>query len=109
MVLPLLSAYFLFAWVTSYHSGQKVEEYYEVFAELQTMKQELTKTELYHPSSSNDRVEQMTSEQVAIALYNKDGFVLYSSNPTLFPVQQVVNRESLYTDLYDLKQGLRAF
>src|SRR5690625_3904796 len=109
MVLPLLSAYFLFAWVTSYHSDQKVEEYYEVYAELQTIKQELANTELYDPSTSKAEIEQMVSEQLAIALYNKDGFVLYSSNPTLFPVQQVVNKESLYTDLYDLKQGLRAF
>jgi len=109
MVLPLLSAYFLFAWVTSYHSDQKVEEYYEVYAELQTIKQELANTELYDPSTSKAEIEQMVSEQLAIALYNKDGFVLYSSNPTLFPVQQVVNKESLYADLYDLKQGLRAF
>src|SRR5690625_3100925 len=107
MILPLISAYFLFAWVTSYHSDKKVEEYYEVYTDLQMMKEVLRDPEFYDPSSSKDKLEQMASEQLSITLYNQDGLLLYASNPNLFPGQQAVIKESLYTDLYDLKQELR--
>src|SRR5690625_2978998 len=98
MILPLLSAYFLFAWVTSYHGDEKVEEYYEVYTDLQVIKEKLNNSELYDPAFSKDELKQMTSEQLFIALYNNDGLLLYSSNPQLFPVQQAVNKELLYTD-----------
>lgn len=68
MILPLLSAYFLFAWITNYHNDKKVEEYYDVYTEIQEMKQVLQNVELYHPESSKEEVEQLESERLKITL-----------------------------------------
>src|SRR5690625_457709 len=108
MILPLLSAYFLFAWITDYHNDKKVEEYYEVYAEVQEIKQELQAPSLYDPEVSKEGVKALESDRVKVSLYSKDGFVLYqSTNPAL--VTPVVSKEALYKDLYELEQGLRTF
>lgn len=107
MILPLLSAYFLFAWVISYHNDQKVEEYYEAYSEIQTVKKVLEDAALYEPAASKADVEAMASEELAIELYNADGIILYASNPN-FEAQHRINKKSLYMELYELKQGLRS-
>lgn len=106
MILPLLSAYFLFAWVTSYHSNQKVEEYYEAFSQIQTIKQELEHPSLYELATSKSVIDNLTNKETTINLYNADGFLVYASEPAY---QEYRNDKSLYEDLYELQQGLRSF
>src|SRR5690625_1746368 len=106
MILPLLSAYFLFAWVTSYHSDQKVEEYTDVYVEIHEISNILNEPPLYDPSISKEDVEKLVNDELSISLYNEEGMILYSSNPNL---DQKISRSVLYKDLYDIKEGLRAF
>src|SRR5699024_7947238 len=105
MTLPLLSAYFLFAWVASYHNDQKVEEYTNVYTEVQSLKDVLVNPTLYDPLTSKEEIEKLKSEDLAISLYNEDGMVVYSSNPNFV---HVMNQKDLYIDLYELQQGLRS-
>lgn len=109
MILPLLSAYFLFAWITDYHNDKKVEEYYDVYTEIQEMKQVLQNVELYHPESSKEEVEQLESERLKITLYTKDGLVLYHSSNHVSVDPILVRKDNLYQNLYHLEQGLRSF
>lgn len=109
MILPLISAYLLFAWITSYHSDKKVAEYYEVYAEIQSINSMLREPELYIPETSMDEVEDITTNRLSITLYNGDGLKIYSSIPDTVYTQQFLEREKLLTNLYDLNQGLHSF
>src|SRR5690625_4099435 len=109
MILPLISAYLLFAWIISYHSDKKVEEYYEVYAELQTINSMLRDPELYKPEAPMGEIEAKTTKSLSITLYNQDGLKLYSSLPNTITSSQSVNQEMLFTNLYDFDQGLRSF
>src|SRR5690625_3858799 len=109
MILPLMSAYLLFAWITSYHNDKKVEEYYEVYAEIQSINSMLRDPELYNPDAPTDEIEAITTSRLSITLYNQDGLELYSSLPKKLSSQQFLNKEMLFTDLYKLEQGLKSF
>ncbi len=109
MILPLFSAYFLFAWVGSYHNEQKVEEYANVYTEIQSLKDVLIDPTLYDPATSKEEVEKLTSSELSISLYNSDGLNLYSSNANFDTVQQATSKRLLYENLYELQQGLRSF
>src|SRR5690625_2014639 len=109
MILPLVSAYLLFAWITSYHSDKKVAEYYEVYAELQTINSMLREPELYIPEPSMDEIEEVTTDRLSVTLYNQDGLLLYSSMPNAVTTRPALDKEMLFTNLYDLDQGLRLF
>src|SRR5690625_5282090 len=109
MILPLISAYFLFAWITSYHSDKKVAEYYEVYAEIQSIKSMLREPDLYIPEASMKEIEEVTTNRLSITLYNDDGLQIYSSIPGTVYTQQFLEKEKLLTNLYDLNQGLRSF
>ncbi|MBO1002827.1 sensor histidine kinase [Pseudogracilibacillus auburnensis] len=104
MILPLISAYILFAWITSYHNDKKVEEYYEVYAEIQQLNTRLRDPELYTFSASKDELEEMVSEQLSITLFDNRGRVLYTSNPPA-----PLKGDEVYKNLFELQQGLRAF
>lgn len=108
MILPLLSGYFLFAWIIDYHNDKKIEEYHEVYHEVQRVKEKLIDPALYDPKNSQESVEQVESEHLTITLYTKDGFVLYASpkQPSLI---QLVNKNELYRNLYELKQNFRTY
>src|SRR5699024_7550881 len=105
MILPLLSAYFLFASITSYHNDQKVEEYYEAYSHIQNLKGFLKDIKLFEVDASKKQLEEHVEDQLSITLYNKDGLVLYSPRSD----QNAITKELLYQDLYVLQQGLREF
>lgn len=109
MIVPLLAAYLLFVWVQSYNNEQKVADYFEVSTELQTLKTVLNDPALYKPKAVGDPVEEMANEQLSIALYNADGLVVYTSNPSAVSAHSGMGKEALYADLYDLKQGYRSY
>ena len=107
MILPLLSAYLLFAWINDYHNNKKVEEYYDVFMEVQEIRKVLQDVNLYYPESSKEEVKAFESERLHITLYSKEGLVLYhSSNHVLDAIN---TKENLYKNLYHLDQGFRSF
>jgi len=107
MILPLASAYYLFASTLNFHNDEKVEEYYDVYELIQPFQRALHNPDLYHPETSKDKLDRWTNDQIAITLFNKDGYMLYSSNR---PTQQFpTKRDTLYKDLYELNQGLRAY
>lgn len=106
MILPLLMVYLLFAWITNYNEDQKVKEFFSTTMELQNMQSVLQDPALYTPQKTHPEIEQLITDKLSIILYNPDGLILYASNP-VYSIQQATNRETLYEDLYALKQGFR--
>lgn len=107
MILPLASAYTLFASTLNFHNNDKVEEYYDVYEKIQEMEPTLEQVELYDPLSSKDEVDKWTDDQIAITLFNQDGYTLYSSNAD--SKQLITKKDALYKDLFDIQAGLRAY
>lgn len=106
MILPLLMAYLLFAWINDYNENQKVKEFFNTTMEVQKIQSILKEPALYTPKTTHPEIEQLITAQLSIILYNQDGLILYASNP-IYSTQQAMNREILYEDLYTLKQGFR--
>src|SRR5690625_815404 len=110
MLLPLVAAYFLFAWITTYDQEKKVSEHLQVLTELETIKDVLDDWELYMGKPSEEKINHLLNEDLSITLINKDGFILYASNQVTQPSHVVnFNREQLYVDLYELQQGYHAY
>lgn len=107
MILPLAAAYYLFASTLEFHNEDKVEEYYEVYEKIQALHPILHESELYEVESSKKKLDQLTDEQFAIKLYNKDGYLLYSSESSTG--QPIKSLDKLYKNLYELQQGLRSY
>lgn len=105
MILPLVTAYLLFAWINAYNNDQKVKEFFTTSTELAHIKSVLDHAELYQMKIDRPEVDELTSEQLSIILYNPDGFVLYASNP----IYAQSNRDELYENLYSLDQGFRTY
>src|SRR5690625_4656553 len=110
MLLPLVAAYFLFAWITTYDQEKKVSEHLQVLTELETIKDALNDTQLYMGKPSEEEITPLLKDDLSITLINKDGFILYASNQVTQPSHMVnFNKEQLYEDLYELKQGYHAY
>ncbi|MGM8364086.1 sensor histidine kinase [Virgibacillus sp. W0181] len=107
MILPIVVAYILFAWINSYNNDQKVREYFETTIELQNVKEVLEQPKLYHPSSDKSKIKQLESDQLSISLYNPDGLIIYTSTPGLSLT--ALGKEDMYENLYSLEQGYQAF
>lgn len=107
MVLPLIAAYILFAWIQSYHNEQKVSELFEKTIELKQIKQVLDDPVLYYPSANKQAIDQLVNEQRSITLYNQNGLVLYSSNPTTSSIN--IQKERLYENLYKIEQQFSTY
>src|SRR5699024_10521657 len=89
----------------SYHDDQKVEAFLQTSTELQEVQAILDDPKLYKPKAKKEQVNKLANGQRSIALYNRDGLVMYTSNPTLTPAQSGLDREKLYEGLYTLEQG----
>jgi len=109
MFLPLTAAYLLFAWINVYHTDLDVEEYVKTTRQLNKIVSVLDNPELYRPNIERPPVDELVGPQVAIALYNRDGLLLYTSDPVQFPSHHALAREQLYADLYDLRQGFHTY
>lgn len=108
MILPLVMAYLLFAWINAYNNDQKVKEYFMASTELANIKSVLDNVELYQMNIERPEVDELASEQLAIILYSPDGFVLYASNP-IYAQSFPTSRDQLYESLYSLNQGFRTY
>ena len=107
MILPLLFAYLLFAWINDYNQDQKVKEFFTTTIEMKKIQRLLNDPSLFQPDATRDEVEKLVDEKLSITLLNQNGLVLYSSNPVQ-TVTVPVNRETLYEDLYSLQQEFRS-
>jgi signal transduction histidine kinase len=109
MLLPLAAAYLLFAWINMYHNDLNVEEYVQKSLQLNQIVSVLDDPALYQPNIERPQVEKLVSPRVSIALFNRYGLVLYTSDPLQVPPHFALGREQLYEDLYALEQGFRAY
>lgn len=109
MILPLIAAYLLFAWIGAYNTDQKVEEFYDTSDQLEAIKIILENPIFYQSGVERTEIEEITSDQISIMLYNPDGLVIYTSNPALNPTHSVLSKEMLYDNLYNLEQGYRSY
>ncbi|GAB2670967.1 sensor histidine kinase [Paenibacillus thermoaerophilus] len=109
MILPLTAAFVLFAWIQAYHQDLNVEEYVQKRAQLQSLVSVLDDPKWYEINAERAQVEKLIQPQVSIVLYNRDGVVLYTSDPLRVSPQFSLGRKSLYENLYALQQGYRAY
>ncbi|AGA56885.1 signal transduction histidine kinase [Thermobacillus composti KWC4] len=109
MLLPLAAAYLLFAWINIYHNDRNVEEYVQKSLQLNRIVSVLDNPALYQPNIERPQIEKLVSPQVSIVLFNRDGLVLYTSNPLQVPPHFALGRKQLYENLYTLEQGFRAY
>lgn len=101
MILPLVAAYILFAWIQSYNNDQKVSELFEKQIELEEIKSVLNEPSLYYPNANKEVVDELVNKERSITLYNPQGLVVYSSNPK---ASLHLQRERLYEDLFKIDQ-----
>ena len=106
MVLPIVGAYSLYVWINAYYQDKNVAEYFDKWTELNQVKDVLDNPVLYQKNADFEEIEELTNEQLAITLYTKSGYVLYSSNPLL---TGYVGKERMLNGLYDLQQAYNAF
>src|SRR5699024_12264691 len=97
MILPLASAYYLFAATLNVQEEEKVEEYYNMYEKITEIEPILQKPELYHPLAPKETVEEITNGQVTNTLYNKDRYMIYSSNKETEP--EITKKNVLYKDI----------
>lgn len=109
MILPLVCAYLLFAWINAYHNDQNVAEYFNKWEKLENITSVLNDPSLYKPNIERPQVENLVDSQVSISIYNEDGFILYTSDSMGSPPSFALGREQLYKDLYSLQQGYRTY
>lgn len=109
MLLPLAAGYLLFAWINMYHNERNVEEHVELSLKLHSTAAVLNDPALYKAGADRSKVDEQTSPQLSIALYNRDGIVLYTSDPTLVSKHFALGKEQLYSDLYQIEQGYRTY
>lgn len=106
MVLPISGAYSLYVWINAYYQDKNVAEYFDKWTELNQVKAIVDNPALYQKNANLEEIEELTNEQLAITLYTKSGFVLYSSNPLQ---SGYVWKERMFKGLYDLQQSYNAF
>jgi len=106
MVLPIAGAYSLYVWINAYYQDKNVAEYFDKWTELNQVKEIVDDAALYQKNANLEEIEELTNEQLAITLYTKSGFVLYSSNPLL---SGYVGKERMLKGLYDLQQSYNSF
>lgn len=107
MILPLLFAYILFAWINDYNEDQKVNEFFTTTIEMKEIQRVLNDPSFFKSGVSRVGIEELANEKLSIQLLNKNGLVLFSSNPVQ-TINVPVNREALYEDLYSLRQEFRS-
>lgn len=106
MILPIAGAYGLYVWINAYYQDKNFSEYIEKWTELNQVKSVLNNPVYYKKNADIKDIEVLTNDQLAITLYSKSGYVLYSSNPLN---SGFVSKDRIFKDLYDLKQRYNAF
>jgi signal transduction histidine kinase len=108
MILPSVAAYVLFVWINDFYNDLKVEEYISKRTQLQEVITVLDDPTLYRLFET-ERIAHLLDPQLSIVLYNRDGLILYSSDPLQASPHMMPDRERLYQNLYAFEQGYRAY
>lgn len=108
LLLPSVAAYLLVVWINSFYQEQKVEEYFQHWTTLQDVIHLLEDPQLYQVDG-REKVEGLAAQGLSIVLYNREGLILYTSDPLSPYPYTAPSRETLYKDLYVFKQGYRAY
>ena len=106
MVLPLIAAYVLFAWIQAYNEDQQVGEFIETYTEIQDIRKVASDPEWYQLDANRDALQSLAQDDRMIVLYNADGLVIYTSNPAYYIG---LDRRQLYEGLYELNEGYRSY
>lgn len=106
MIVPIGGTYGLYIWINAYYHDKSFAEYIEKWTTLNDVKSVLNDPTLYAKDADIQQVKALTSDQLAITLYAKSGFVYYSSNPL---TSGFVSRENVLKNLYVLQQKYNAF
>lgn len=109
MIFPLVAAYILFAWISSYNDEKKVDEYFRKQIDLHEIKTTLNDPSLYTSKVNEEVLEEITGEAQFVTLYNAYGLVTYTTDPTINFAQYNLGKENLFTGLYELKQGYHSY
>lgn len=109
MLLPLVAAYGLFAWINAYHQDRNIAEYMERWTELNAMQAVLNDPSLYEPNADLTKVKQLESNHLSVTLYTNIGLVVYTSNPMKHTPLSFVRKEQLFEGFYELQQKFGAF
>ncbi|WP_029266430.1 sensor histidine kinase [Virgibacillus alimentarius] len=109
MILPLMTAYFLFAWIHSYNNEQKVEEHVQIQMELDDLKQILDDPKLYTSQTDRKKIKKYADQTKSITLYDQNGVIIYTSNPSFKSTRYGLSKEQLYQELYTLEQGYSSY
>lgn len=108
MILPLVALYGLYISIDSYNQDKNVDEYFEKWAVVTDIKDLLDDPSLYKLNGSYEMVEKLTSDELMITLYSANGKIFYSSN-LINSYNSFVSKNTVYKNLYELKQNYETF
>ena len=80
MILPLIAVYGLYVSINAYYQDKNVDEYFEKWALVTDLKDQLDHPSLYNINANYKEIEKLTSDQLMITLYSPNGKIYYSSN-----------------------------
>lgn len=105
MTLPLVAAYVLFAWISSYNNELQFEEFIDTSIDMQEIITVLDDPAIYHPKVAKEKIDPHVSTQQSVTLYNERGLIIYTSNPGMNSGLNLLGKVQLYEGLYKLEQG----
>ncbi|MFS0880059.1 two-component sensor histidine kinase [Bacillus sp. 7586-K] len=113
MVLPVMTLYFLYISIHSYHEKQDITEFMEFSNRLKEMEPILEKPSLYSYQTVERYEKQLApyaSDKLKINLYMPDGRMLYSTldDPSIYRYIQY-NVDKLYKDLNSILKKHRTY
>ena len=108
MILPLLALYGLYVSINAYYQDKNVDEYFEKWAVVTDLKTLLDNPSLYKLNGDYEEIGKLTSDQLMITLYSEKGKVYYSSN-FINSYDSFISKNTLYKNLYELKQNYETF
>ena len=108
MLIPLGALYGLYVSINAYYQDKNVEEYFKTWSQVTELKDILDDPTLYSNQYDFNGIEALTSNQLMITLYSPNGKVYYSSNP-LSSSSYVEAKNTVYKNLYELKQNYETF
>ena len=107
MLIPLGALYGLYVSINTYYQDKNVEEYFEKWAQVTKLKDQLNEPELYNRQANFEKLEKLSSDQLMITLYSPSGKIYYTSNPLSYNDYEI--RSTLYKNLYEMKQNYETF
>lgn len=107
MLIPILTAGFLYKWIEDYNKRIEITDYIETINKFDKYEEKLNNPEIYLQEKGNLKIlDNDEKNKIQIKLYSKHGFIFYSSLNYDYKYYQ--NSELLYKNLYEIKHGHRA-